>query len=98
MKAAVHNSFGEPIDVIEATDVDTPTAGAGEVLVKMTLSPIQRARKDPETKRPGGVNGGKKLKAPLVERAYPKKPGRGTSKTPTRSQNHYVKKGKRNDT
>ncbi|AXI49954.1 MULTISPECIES: zinc-binding dehydrogenase [unclassified Sulfitobacter] len=40
MKAAVHNSFGEPIDVIEATDVDTPTAGAGEVLVKMTLSPI----------------------------------------------------------
>lgn len=40
MKAAIHNTFGEPIDVLNAVETDKPTPGAGEVLVKMTLSPI----------------------------------------------------------
>ncbi|WP_339760834.1 zinc-binding dehydrogenase [uncultured Sulfitobacter sp.] len=40
MKAAIHDSFGEPIDVLNAVEVNKPTAGAGEVLIKMTLSPI----------------------------------------------------------
>jgi len=40
MKAAIHDTFGEPIDVLNAVEIDKPTAGAGEVLVKMTLSPI----------------------------------------------------------
>ena len=40
MKAAIHDTFGEPIEVLKATEIDTPTPGAGEVLVKMTLSPI----------------------------------------------------------
>ncbi|NOR32157.1 MAG: zinc-binding dehydrogenase, partial [Sulfitobacter sp.] len=40
MKAAIHDTFGEPIDVLNAVEVDKPTAGAGEVLIKMTLSPI----------------------------------------------------------
>jgi NADPH:quinone reductase len=40
MKAAIHDTFGEPIDVLNAVEIDKPTAGAGEVLVKVTLSPI----------------------------------------------------------
>lgn len=40
MKAAVHDVFGEPADVLNAVETDKPTPGAGEVLVKMTLSPI----------------------------------------------------------
>mgnify|MGYP003642545142 FL=1 len=40
MKAAIHDTFGEPIGVLNAVETDKPTAGAGEVLVKMTLSPI----------------------------------------------------------
>lgn len=40
MKAAVHDTFGEPADVLETKDVDQPSPGAGEVLVRMVLSPI----------------------------------------------------------
>ncbi len=40
MKAAIHDTFGEPVDVLNAVETDKPTPGAGEVLVKMTLSPI----------------------------------------------------------
>ncbi|EEB84250.1 zinc-binding dehydrogenase [Roseobacter sp. GAI101] len=40
MKAALHDTFGEPIDVLKTTETDKPTPAAGEVLVKMTLSPI----------------------------------------------------------
>lgn len=40
MKAAIHDVFGEPADVLNAVETDKPTPGAGEVLVKMTLSPI----------------------------------------------------------
>ena len=40
MKAAIHDTFGEPIDVLNAVEVDKPNAGAGEVLIKMALSPI----------------------------------------------------------
>ncbi|SFT05983.1 NADPH:quinone reductase [Sulfitobacter marinus] len=40
MKAAIHDTFGEPIDVLKTAEIDKPTAGAGEVLIKMTLSPI----------------------------------------------------------
>ncbi|SNT28080.1 zinc-binding dehydrogenase [Tropicimonas sediminicola] len=40
MKAAVHDTFGDPAEVLVARDVDTPKPGAGEVLVRMKLSPI----------------------------------------------------------
>ncbi|WP_121061676.1 zinc-binding dehydrogenase [Chachezhania antarctica] len=40
MKAAVHDTFGEPKDVLETRDVVTPEPGAGEVRVKTLLSPI----------------------------------------------------------
>ncbi|MDO6591586.1 alcohol dehydrogenase [Loktanella sp. D2R18] len=40
MRAAIHDTFGEPSEVMKPADVTTPTPGAGEVLVKTTLSPI----------------------------------------------------------
>ncbi|SOH92219.1 NADPH:quinone reductase [Monaibacterium marinum] len=40
MKAATHDTFGEPVNVMTTSDVAQPTANAGEVLVKMILSPI----------------------------------------------------------
>lgn len=40
MKAAVHDTFGEPKDILETRDVAQPEPGAGEVRVRMTLSPI----------------------------------------------------------
>lgn len=40
MKAAIHDTFGEPVDVLRARDVDKPVPSAGDVLVRMTLSPI----------------------------------------------------------
>lgn len=40
MFAALHDTFGEPADVIETREIDTPTAAAGEALIKMVLSPI----------------------------------------------------------
>ncbi|WP_417270540.1 zinc-binding dehydrogenase [Celeribacter sp.] len=40
MKAAIHDTFGEPIDVLTLQETDKPAPAAGDVLVKMTLSPI----------------------------------------------------------
>lgn len=40
MKAAIHDTFGEPVDVLVAKETAKPAPAAGEVLVKMTLSPI----------------------------------------------------------
>ncbi|QDY71127.1 zinc-binding dehydrogenase [Qingshengfaniella alkalisoli] len=40
MKAAIHDRFGEPKDVLETRDVTAPTPAAGEVLIKTILSPI----------------------------------------------------------
>ena len=40
MKAAIHDTFGEPKDVLETRDVDTPEPAEGEVLVRTLLSPI----------------------------------------------------------
>lgn len=40
MKAAVHDTFGEPKDILETRDVARPEPGAGELRVRMTLSPI----------------------------------------------------------
>ncbi|MDQ2095431.1 zinc-binding dehydrogenase [Rhodalgimonas zhirmunskyi] len=40
MKAALHDTFGEPADVLETRETDTPTPNAGEVLVRTLLSPI----------------------------------------------------------
>lgn len=40
MKAALHDVFGEPAEVLVARDVAKPAPAIGEVLVKMTLSPI----------------------------------------------------------
>lgn len=40
MKAAIHDTFGEPIDVMKTADTASPSPKAGELLIKMTLSPI----------------------------------------------------------
>ncbi|MDT0684203.1 zinc-binding dehydrogenase [Roseicyclus sp. F158] len=40
MKAAVHDTFGEPADVLKARDVETPEPGQGEVRIRTILSPI----------------------------------------------------------
>jgi len=40
MKAATHDTFGEPRDVLNAGEIAKPEPKAGEVLVRMTLSPI----------------------------------------------------------
>ncbi|MEJ2029560.1 MAG: zinc-binding dehydrogenase [Maritimibacter sp.] len=40
MKAAIHDVFGEPKDVLETREVDAPEPGAGEVRIRTLLSPI----------------------------------------------------------
>lgn len=40
MKAAIHDTFGEPADVLETKTTDTPEPAAGEVRIKTLLSPI----------------------------------------------------------
>ncbi|WP_319519230.1 zinc-binding dehydrogenase [uncultured Martelella sp.] len=40
MLAAIHDTFGEPADVLVARDTAKPEPGPGQVRVRMTLSPI----------------------------------------------------------
>lgn len=40
MKAAIHDTFGEPIDVLKTGETEKPAPQSGEVLIKMSLSPI----------------------------------------------------------
>ncbi|UTH44537.1 zinc-binding dehydrogenase [Loktanella salsilacus] len=40
MRAAIHDTFGVPADVLKTETVDTPIPGKGEVLIKTILSPI----------------------------------------------------------
>jgi NADPH2:quinone reductase len=40
VRAVIHHQFGEPTDVLDVADVAEPAPGAGEVLVRMVLSPI----------------------------------------------------------
>lgn len=40
MRALRYQKFGEPVDVVEPATVDAPTPGDGEVLVRVSLSPI----------------------------------------------------------
>ncbi|MDE0591497.1 zinc-binding dehydrogenase [Halocynthiibacter sp. C4] len=40
MLAAIHDSFGEPAEVLSARQTDKPEPAAGEALVRMLLSPI----------------------------------------------------------
>ncbi|PRY75013.1 NADPH:quinone reductase-like Zn-dependent oxidoreductase [Yoonia maritima] len=40
MRAVIHDTFGEPADVLKPADVETPAPAAGELLIKTTLSPI----------------------------------------------------------
>ncbi len=40
MKAAIHDTFGEPIDVLGTRETQAPTPAAKEVLIRMILSPI----------------------------------------------------------
>ena len=40
MQAAIHDTFGEPADVLETKTTDTPEPAAGEVRIKTLLSPI----------------------------------------------------------
>lgn len=40
MRAAIHNTFGDPVHVMEVADVTTPDPKPGQVLVKTIMSPI----------------------------------------------------------
>ena len=40
MFAAIHDTFGEPAEVITPREIDRPEPAAGEVLIRMVLSPI----------------------------------------------------------
>ena len=40
MQSIIHHHFGEPVDVLEAADMPQPEPKAGEVRLKMILSPI----------------------------------------------------------
>ncbi|WP_106744191.1 zinc-binding dehydrogenase [Yoonia maritima] len=40
MRAIIHDTFGEPADVLKPADVELPVPAAGELLIKTTLSPI----------------------------------------------------------
>ncbi|TNB49269.1 zinc-binding dehydrogenase [Martelella lutilitoris] len=40
MLAVIHDTFGEPADVLVARETATPVPGSGQVLVRMKLSPI----------------------------------------------------------
>ena len=40
MRSALHRTFGEPADVLEAGDSVLPEPGPGEVRIRMTLAPI----------------------------------------------------------
>ena len=40
MRALVHDTFGDPSDVLHLADVETPEPGPGQVRVRTLLSPI----------------------------------------------------------
>lgn len=40
MQSIIHHHFGEPVDVLEAADMPQPELKAGEVRIKMILSPM----------------------------------------------------------
>ncbi|WP_291374422.1 zinc-binding dehydrogenase [Acinetobacter sp. UBA6720] len=40
MQSIIHHHFGEPVDVLEAADMPMPEPKAGEVRIKMILSPM----------------------------------------------------------
>ena len=40
MQSIIHHHFGEPVDVLEAADMPQPEPKAGEVRIKMILSPM----------------------------------------------------------
>lgn len=40
MKAVTYDTFGEPADVLRASDIDRPEPGEGQILVRTILSPI----------------------------------------------------------
>lgn len=40
MKSIIHQVFGEPVDVLAAAEMPKPEPKAGEVRIKMILSPM----------------------------------------------------------
>ena len=40
MRAIVHPRFGEPTDVLDVAEVETPEPGPGQVRLRILLSPI----------------------------------------------------------
>ncbi|GAA6200814.1 zinc-binding dehydrogenase [Aquicoccus sp. SU-CL01552] len=40
MYAAIHDTFGEPAEVLTPREIETPTPAEGEALIRMVLSPI----------------------------------------------------------
>lgn len=40
MRAAIHDTFGEPVDVMKPQTIDAPAPQAGQALIKTILSPI----------------------------------------------------------
>ncbi|AJY47604.1 zinc-binding dehydrogenase [Martelella endophytica] len=68
MLAAIHDTFGEPADVLVAKETSKPAPAAGEVLVRMMLSPIHnhdlwtiRGNYGYKPKLPGAIAGSEAL-------------------------------------
>ena len=40
MRALIHHSFGTPAEVLHPEDIEAPTPGAGQALVRLVLSPV----------------------------------------------------------
>ena len=70
MKAAQRDRYGPP-EVIEIRDVDRPTPGEGQVLVRMKAASVNRADLDGLKPRPGFIR-------PFMGMRAPRNPGVGT--------------------
>ncbi|MBV7396516.1 zinc-binding dehydrogenase [Mameliella sediminis] len=40
MKAVIHETFGDPVEVLKTAEIDKPTPAAGQVLIRTILAPI----------------------------------------------------------
>jgi NADPH:quinone reductase-like Zn-dependent oxidoreductase len=70
MKAIIQNEYGSPVDVLQLADVEMPTVGAQDVLVRVRASSANPwdwhyIRGEPVLFRPAGLGGVRKPKFPI---------------------------------